>query len=181
MKAKVLCVLLAIALVTVLGTINAVEDQYAEATLLNIGDKVPDFTLTDLDGNKMTQADLKGNVTYFNLFATWCGPCIQKWPALEKEIWQTFKDDANFQMMSIGREHSKAELVAFKKDMSLDSPLAADPKRGVYKLFAEKWIPRAPIVGPDGTLLYQTVGYDDVKIKAEQQLVRDELAKLATP
>lgn len=181
MKRNLLIVLLAFALVTVLGTINAVEDQYAEATLLKIGDKVPDFTLTDLGGKKMTQVDLKGKVTYFNLFATWCGACNQKWPALEKDIWQTFKDDPNFKMISLGREHSKAELLTFKEAKKLKSPIAADPKRGVYKLFAEKWIPRAVIVGPDGTLLYQSVGYDDVKIKAEQQLVRDQLAKLVTP
>ena len=181
MKRNLLIMLLAVALVTVLGTINAVEEQYAKATLLKIGDKVPDFTLTDLGGKKMTQADLKGNVTYFNLFTTWCGSCNQKWPALEKDIWQSFKDDANFKMVSVGREHSKAELVAFKKAKNLNSPLAADPKRDVYKLFAEKWIPRAVIVGPDGTLLYQSVGYDDVKIKAEKQLVRDQLAKLAAP
>jgi cytochrome c biogenesis protein CcmG/thiol:disulfide interchange protein DsbE len=46
------------------------------------GDTAPSFTLTLLDGTKVSLTDLKGKVVILNLWATWCGPCRQEMPAL---------------------------------------------------------------------------------------------------
>ena len=45
---------------------------------------VPEVTFTDGDGNKKTLADFKGKTILLNLWATWCGPCREEMPALDK-------------------------------------------------------------------------------------------------
>src|SRR6266576_6534666 len=81
----------------------------AESTLTRVGQEAPAFECTTLDGKKVDLKNLRGKVVLINFFATWCGPCMAEMPHLEKEIWHAYQGD-NFAMISIGREHSDAEL-----------------------------------------------------------------------
>jgi cytochrome c-type biogenesis protein len=47
-------------------------------------DTVANFKLQNVAGGSMTNADFKGKVTVFDLFATWCGPCISEIPKFNK-------------------------------------------------------------------------------------------------
>lgn len=47
------------------------------------GQPAPDIEIEDVKGNKQMLSDFKGKVIYLDLWATWCGPCIQESPAFE--------------------------------------------------------------------------------------------------
>ena len=51
-----------------------------------------DFSLTDIDGNQFTLSDFYDGVIVLNFFASWCGPCQEEMPNLEKNIWKIYKD-----------------------------------------------------------------------------------------
>ena len=51
-----------------------------------------DFTLTDVDNNKVSLSDFTNQVLVLNFFATWCGPCQDEMPQLDTNIWQAYKD-----------------------------------------------------------------------------------------
>ena len=50
----------------------------------------PDFTFPGLDGKKVSLSDYKGKVVLVNIWATWCPPCVDEMPSMEK-LYQKFK------------------------------------------------------------------------------------------
>lgn len=145
-----------------------------------VGQQIPAFTVTDTSGKQIRIQDLKGKVILVNFWATWCGPCRAEIPRLEKEVWQKHKS-VNFFMVGIAREQSQDEIAKFRNQFGFTYPIAADPHREVYQLFADKGIPRTYIVGADGTILFQNVGYspeefDDLKKVVERELVKGSAA-----
>jgi peroxiredoxin len=129
-----------------------------ETLLVRVGQKVPDFTVQTLNGQTIDMAQLRGKVVLINFFATWCGPCMAEMPEVEKQIWQKFRGP-NFLVLAIGREHSEKDLKKFIKKKKFTLPMAADPKREVYSLFAKQFIPRNFLVDKEGKIIYQSTGY----------------------
>lgn len=60
-----------------------IERKIIQASKLLPGQPAMDFEVTDVEGNVKHLADFKGKVIYIDLWATWCGPCIQESPAFE--------------------------------------------------------------------------------------------------
>ncbi|MDQ2180709.1 TlpA disulfide reductase family protein [Marinifilum sp. D714] len=145
-----------------------------KGSLLKNGDKVPEFTVTTLDGKEVSIKDLKGKVILINFFATWCGPCMKELPEVQKQLWPKFKDE-NFAMVSIGREHTKDELTKWNQKKGFTFPIAPDPKREVYSKFASQYIPRNFIVDKTGKIIWQGVGFDQKELEQMIKTIQENL------
>ena len=130
-----------------------------EATRTEVGQTAPDFTLELVSGEEFHLGAHRGEVVLVNFFATWCPPCIEEMPHLQEEVVARFAD-APFAFVAVGREHENAELPPFARKHDLDLPMAGDADRSVYALYAEHTIPRNVVVGPDGTILFQSIGFE---------------------
>ncbi len=64
------------------------------------GDLAVDFIATDLNGKPVSLSSLKGKVIYVDLWATWCGPCMQEMPHFEK-LKALYKDNPNVVLLSL--------------------------------------------------------------------------------
>ena len=130
-----------------------------QAQELKKGDSMPKFELKSSAYGDVKPADLKGKVVLVSLFATWCGPCQKELADVQSTLWPKYKDNKDFVMLVIGREHTDADLQKYNERKKFTFPLYPDPKREVFSLFAEKSIPRAYLFGKDGKLLYSSIGY----------------------
>ena len=155
---------LIIVLIAIIATITVIYAQNHQGSLVNTGDQVPDFSVTTLDGKEVSIEKLKGKVVLINFFATWCGPCIKELPEVEVKLWTKFKDQ-NFAMISIGREHTKAQLEAFNQKKGFTFAIAPDPKREVYSKFASQYIPRNFIIDKEGKIIWQGVGFNQKELE----------------
>ena len=74
----------------------------SKTTLTRVGQKVPPFQVTILNGNSIDITDLKGKTILLNFFTTRCSACIKEMPYLEEVIWQKIQirkihDDCNWE------------------------------------------------------------------------------------
>ena len=180
MKPYIRIAVAAFAVVTVYGLATGLvfaEEKNDGSTLTKVGDPAPAFEFTSLDGTKITSENTKGKVVLLNFFATWCGPCRAELPHLA-EANKKLKDDDRVVVLSVGREHTKEDLTKFKEETKLDLPFAPDPERKMYSKFATKWIPRNYVIGPDGTILMQEIGFSEEEFKKMLDLINAKAAEI---
>jgi len=128
-------------------------------TLTKIGQIPPDFSVATLDGRHFSASGYKGKIVLLIFFATWCPACQKEFPDLQKNLWEKFRDSGLI-VLAIGREHTWDELEKFRKDNGYTFDFAPDPKRGIFNLYATRNIPRNVLIGKDGTIAYQSLGYE---------------------
>ncbi len=140
-----------------------------EFTLIKQGEKAPDFTFETAPGKTQKLSDLKGKVVWINFFATWCSPCREELPILQKEVFDKYKNNKNFVLIILGREHSWDEINKFIKEQGLTMPFFPDPERKVFSVYAKQNIPRNFIIDKDGKIAISTVGYEKEEFKKTEQ------------
>ena len=101
-------------------------------TITRVGDKAPVFVCRTIDGKTIDISKLQGKIVMINFFATWCGPCLQELPVLQKNIWDKYKSKDNFQLIILGRQHNETEVRNFVKGRKFTMPFAPDPERKIY-------------------------------------------------
>jgi peroxiredoxin len=160
-----------------MAEINAARaKRQAETSVVQVGDTAPRFSLVTVDGAEFSlPAD--GNVVLINFFATWCGPCQLELPHIE-QIWTGNKDHRRFRLLVIGREETTETVRQHREKSGFSFPIAADPDRTVYSLFARESIPRTVIVAPDGRIVYSQVGFMEEDLDELHSALQEQLARV---
>lgn len=133
--------------------------QDSQGTLTKVGDAVPVFNFEIEKGKTVSISDYKGKLVLINLFATWCPPCNEELPEVQKRIWEKYKGNPKFAFFVFGREEGWDKLIPFKAKKGFTFPILPDADRGIFKLFATQSIPRNIIVDETGKIIYQSIGY----------------------
>ena len=121
------------------------ELKVNQAARLLPGQPAPDFVMTDPEGNERKLSDFQGKVIYIDLWATWCGPCIQESPAFT-DLSGKYPD---ILFLQISRDEQKQAWLSYiaRKNSSLPQYNSVDLQlvEG-WQLF---YIPRFILIGKD--------------------------------
>lgn len=169
MKSFALC-----AVLLLLCAVFVRAQQDAPEIYLQTGQRLPDFTITDLDGKEYKSADFKGKVVFIYFWTTWCPYCRAEMQLLEREIWQKYKSD-DFVMLAVAREQSDEEAANYRKNARVTFPVAADRDGKIFDLFAGHGIPRSYIADTNGTIVFQIAGLDESQFDNRKRALQKAL------
>jgi peroxiredoxin len=117
----------------------------------------PDFTFPGLDGKKVSLSDYKGMVVLVNIWATWCSPCVEEMPSMEK-LYRKFKGE-NFEILAVSIDEPGLKAVApFMKKSNLTFPALIDSEGAIKAVYGITGIPESFIIDQQGILLKKIVG-----------------------
>lgn len=140
------------------------------------GDPAPTFNLKDAAGKEYTLEGLKGRVVLLDFWATWCGPCKQAMPAIQR-LHEKFKDKPVSVMGVNVMENSEDAGPKYmaKKNFTYPCLLKGDDLAKAYGISA---IPTLIVIGPDGKVVHAGVGFNGGEEDHLAKLIEEQLAKI---
>ncbi len=132
------------------------------------------FSLSDLDGQVITEADLKGKVTLINFWYPSCPGCVKEMPELIKT--QQKFDNTDYQTFAISMNYNTlAEVHNYVEQYQLPFTVMFDADNAVSKNYGVKLAPNSFIIDKEGNIIKSYLGepkWDDL-----HELIQTELAK----
>lgn len=123
---------------------------------VEIGEPAPDFTLVDLQGKTWTLSELKGQVVFVNFWATWCPPCREEMPSMQKLYNMLPKE--KFKMLAILSGDDPALADSFAKKLDLTMPILNDQDNTVGAAYGLTGVPETFIIDKQGILREKFIG-----------------------
>jgi peroxiredoxin len=116
-----------------------------------LGRLAPDIEVPMLDGSTLRLADHVGQrVVVLNFFATWCGPCRQEMPELQRYIETLAKAQEPFTFVAIDVEEKRSAVEKFITELSLTMPIGLDESGDIAKQYGVNAFPTTVVIGADG-------------------------------
>lgn len=152
----IILVFLAVAALAILFVLKQ-NNPYLKYFPLRVGDPAPNFTFSGLDGKIVSLADYRGQVVLVNIWATWCPPCVDEMPSMEK-LYQELKDE-NFEILAVSIDALGTKAVApFMKKYNLTFPALMDPDGAIKTLYQTTGVPESFIINQQGILVEKIIG-----------------------
>jgi peroxiredoxin len=146
----------------------AVTSLTGSALALDAGQSAPEIALKDMSGKAVKLSDLKGKVVLVDFWASWCGPCRESFPALEK-LSKSYKDKG-FVVLGINIDNDVAAAQKFLKEVPVSFSVANDAGKQVAKSYAPPTMPSSYLIDKSGKVHAVHAGFkasDAAKLEAE--------------
>ena len=115
-----------------------------------------DFSLPDMDGEMHKLSDFRGKTVIVNFWATWCPPCREEMPSMER-AWQKIKDDG-MAMIAINVGEDEDTIFQFTASYPVTFPLLLDQDSEVVEPWGVRGLPTTYVVDPQGRVVYRAIG-----------------------
>jgi peroxiredoxin len=142
------------------------------------GSPAPDFALERLaDGATVRLSELRGRVVLVSFWATWCAPCEEEMPALER-LYRELRAEG-FELLAVSVDADREAVVAFQQRLGVSFPILLDPEQRVAREWQTFRFPESLLVDRDGRVVERYVGAKEwdsgAYLERIRRLLRGEL------
>ena len=123
--------------------------------------KAPDFEATLIGGEKIHLSDYNGKVVLLNIWATWCKPCEEEAPSLER-LYDKIKSGPlgpDFEILAVSIDgRSRDAVLPFQSKFSLTFPILFDPDGRVSRIYQTTGVPESFVIDRRGVIREKVIG-----------------------
>ncbi|MBX3413881.1 MAG: redoxin domain-containing protein [Pirellulales bacterium] len=133
-----------------------------------LGQMVGDFKFKGLDGKEISRDSLAGKVVILDFWATWCGPCMESLPNLNA-VYEKYQEHPGVQFLAVSIDETDVTEAQIKESFAkigVSLPIARDTQTAARNVFQVEGIPNMFVIGPDGKVQDNDVGFNP-RIAAE--------------
>ena len=168
-----------VAVAAVVGYAYTARDRYRRAAVLP-GAPAPSFSFPSLTHGELGLSDYAGHVVLINVWATWCPPCKEEMPSLQR-LYDAFEGE-DFEILAVSMDavlgtsdpfgQIGGDLAAFAQEHDLTFPILHDASGSMRRLYQVSRVPESFIVAKDGVIWKKIAGATEWDHSANQELIR---------
>jgi thiol-disulfide isomerase/thioredoxin len=158
-----------------LGLLLAVSAAFAGAQELRpwSGGLTPPLAIRDLDGGQHRLQDYRGKVVLVNFWATWCEPCREEMPSINRL--RTSLAGQPFAVLAVNLAEPESRIRRFMEKVPMDFTVLLDRDTSVAKTWRARILPASYLVAPDGRIRYSALGEIDWSKENVRKLIVEML------
>ena len=131
-----------------------------------------DFTIKDLNEDKIGFNQFKGKVVFLNLWATWCGPCKAEMQGIHELYKEVASENIAFVMLSIDKDNAKGKVVKYLNDKGFTFPVYM-PSGYLSEQLNVPSIPTTFVINKEGKIVAKEVGTTNFNTKKFKKFLVD--------
>ncbi|MGH2698820.1 MAG: TlpA family protein disulfide reductase [Actinomycetota bacterium] len=128
-----------------------------------VGETAPDFDLPTLSGDTLSSEDLKGHPVVVNFWASWCLPCREEAPLLER-TWRQYREEGVI-FLGVNIKDAESDAKAFVDEFDITYPMVRDLDQELTRAFGVRGLPETFFVDHE----WRFVGTESGAERGQQQ------------
>lgn len=141
------------------GLMNAKTTDIEKADGPYLNDTDYSFTMQTADGEMMELRDSKGQVTFLNVWASWCPPCIAEMPTIQN-LYSEVSDHDNIRFIMLSVDQNLNDAINFMEDNEYGMPFQF-PASNIPQIIQNPALPTTYVISKEGQIVYEKEGFAD--------------------
>lgn len=151
------------AVLLIVGIHGLDRDRFAP---VGPGALAPEYSAVDLDGTPVSISQLSGEVVLLNIWATWCPPCREEMPSMQRlydrlgpeglRVVAVSIDAPLFETDAVGR--TGGDVAAFVEEYGLTFDVWLDPSGGIQRTYRTTGVPESFVIDRGGRIIRKVAG-----------------------
>ncbi|MFQ5427529.1 MAG: TlpA disulfide reductase family protein [Thermodesulfobacteriota bacterium] len=169
-------VVIGVVVAAIVIVVVVVMSQKQKFILMTAGAEAIDFTFPDLEGKNHKLSDMRGNVVFLNVWATWCDPCREEMPSMQY-MHEKYKDKP-FKVVAVSIDKGSDDPVKkFAEEYGLTFLILHDRKGSIKNTYKTTGVPETFIIDQNGIVAEKIWGPRDWSSKKNLYTIENLLAK----
>ena len=144
------------------------------------GSLAPDFVVTAMDGSLATVEQYRGKVVLLNVWATWCAPCLQEMPSMQR-LYEAL-EGTDFEILAVSIDvpvgqtdlggMPGGDLEVFAADFALTFPILRNPTGDIQRVYQTTGVPESFVIDREGIIVKKIAGPTEWDAPENEELIR---------
>lgn len=140
--------------------------------------QAPELALQDLDGKLRQLSDFRGKVVAVNFWATWCPPCREELPSMQR-TYEAYRE-RNFEILGVNVGENWDTVAPFLEDFALGYPILLDTDSSAMAKWGIMGLPTTFILDRQGRITHRITGgrdWDDPAFRRDLEQILENAGK----